>query len=73
MLERHLAEAERHLVESDGHIDKQHAVILHLETQGLCTASAKQFLDQLLNMHELHERDRRRILRELGRAPDTAR
>lgn len=66
MWQEHLAQAERHVVQGEGHIAKQRAIVAELERDGHDARIARDLLDQLEQMQELHVADRDRRREELG-------
>jgi hypothetical protein len=66
MWQEHLAQAERHVVQGEGHIAKQRAIVAELERDGHDARIARDLLDQLEQMQELHVADRDRLREELG-------
>ena len=66
MWQEHLAQAERHVTLGETHIAKQQAIVAELERDGHDARIARDLLDQLEQMQELHVADRDRRREELG-------
>jgi hypothetical protein len=64
--QEHLAQAERHVVLGEGHIAKQQAIVADLERDGHDVRAARDLLNQLEQMLELHLANRDRLRKELG-------
>lgn len=62
----HLAQAERHVALGEEHIAKQRGIVADLERDGHDISAARDLLDQLEQMQELHVANRDRLRKELG-------
>ena len=65
MWQQHLAQAERHVTLGETHIAKQRAIVAELERDGHDARIARDLLDQLEQMQELHVADRDRLREDL--------
>lgn len=66
MWQEHLAQAERHVTLGETHIAKQRAIVAELERDGHDARIARDLLDQLEQMQDLHVADRDRLREDLG-------
>ena len=62
----HLAQVEHHLALSREQIDNQYRIIAKLESGGHDTTQAIDLLKQFVEVQELHEKDRDRLVAKLG-------
>ena len=67
-----LAAAERHVALCEKNVANQRAVIAELERDGHDTTGAHEVLRGQEEMRRLYAKDRDRVLRELGHAPEAA-
>lgn len=65
MIRDHLAQAEEHVALGLTHIAKQHAIIAHLERDGIDATLARDLLATFEDMQKSHVADRDRLAKEL--------
>jgi DNA-binding transcriptional MocR family regulator len=67
-----LAAAERHVALCEKNVANQRAIIAELERDGHDTTGAQEVLRGQEEMRRLYAKDRDRVLKELGHAPEAA-